>query len=213
VIALGYPKYRHDGFIVVPEIPEEVLMGGGKSVDVVPEGLEFDIDAWSHIYTSLISTSDIAVDTENIQIKNKFEITEDSKPLKTESRFGITKDSGTLETQSQFAITEPIEFKIPQPLKTDIGLDVQPMVMDFCFKFDFGKLPPTCIRRPYQHHLGLTLFGLELFGFNLSGESRMIIGDVKKQPEVVWGGDYKTHPKGEQSSTSPKGDNSLHIRL
>jgi hypothetical protein len=48
------------------------------------------------------------------------------------------------------------------------------------------KLPQGQISQPYNVHFGLTWFGLEFFGFNLGGESRMVLQDLPKKPAVEW---------------------------
>jgi hypothetical protein len=94
-----------------------------------------------------------------------------------------------------------------------MGLDIRPMVMDFCFKFEFGRLPSTCIRQPYQHHFGITLFGVELLGFNLAGETRIMIEDAPKQPQVAWGGEDRRQPSSERRTPPQVEPGGVRIRL
>ena len=158
-------------------------------VDVNLDNIKLDIESDTYMNATMNSDSDIKIDTSNI--RTEFVL---PQPLKTES---------------QFAITEPIVSQS----SSDIGLDIRPMVMDFCFKFEFGKLPPACIRKPYQHHFGITLFGMEVLGFNFSGESRTIIGEVQKQPKVAWGSEGRGKGKGEYKPKSHPGSDNLRIRL
>jgi hypothetical protein len=169
----------------------------GKDVDVNLDNIKLDIDSDTYVNANLNSSSDIDV-TSNSNIKV------DTSDIRTELVL-----PQPLKTESRFAITEPIVSQS----SSDIGLDIRPMVMDFCFKFEFGKLPPACIRKPYQHHFGITLFGMEILGFNLSGESRVIIGEVQKQPQVAWGGEGRGSSKGDHPSKSHAGHDSLRIRL
>jgi hypothetical protein len=120
----------------------------------------------------------------------------------------------TIKTQStnrnEIAVTEPIRTQAD----STIGLDVRPLVMDLCFKVEFGRPPPTCIRKPYHHHFGITLFGMEVLGFNFSGESRTIIGELPHTPQVVWGGEQPVSPPGgkrPKPHTEPGGD--VRIRV
>ncbi len=174
---------------------------GGKDVDVNLDNIKFDITSDSNI------DADIDSDTKtDIKSESYIDIDLDGSNLRTELVL-----PQPFRTESNFAITEPIVMEN----RSDIGLDVRPMVMDFCFKFEFGDLPSTCIRQPYQHHFGITLFGIEILGFNLAGESRVLIEDVVKKPQVVWGGGG--HDEGRPSKRRParqaESDSGLSIRL
>jgi hypothetical protein len=107
------------------------------------------------------------------------------------------------------------DSRIRAQTESGIVLDVRPMVVDLCMKIEFGRLPPTCIRQPYQHHFGITLFGMEVLGFNFVGESRTIIEDVQSPPHVAWGGEKAvSHPHGPGVHQHAKTDDGgLRIRL
>src|SRR5688572_21259611 len=90
----------------------------------------------------------------------------------------VTESTANITTASTAALTTDnrLELALPQPLRIETGinlnsdsnltsqsgiiLDVRPLVLDVCMKFEMGRLPPTCIRQPYQHHFGITLFGI-----------------------------------------------------
>jgi hypothetical protein len=145
----------------------------------------------------------------------------------------------TLTSTSSLTTTNGLTLSVPEPIELDtdstltststitsdnsinantqsgIALDVRPMVIDLCTKIEFGRLPPTCIRQPYKHHFGITLFGTEVLGFNFVGESRIVIEDVQPAPHVVWGGEEAVahpHHKGGHKHSEPEGDG-LRIRL
>jgi len=145
----------------------------------------------------------------------------------------------TLTSTSSLTTTNGLTLSIPEPieLNTDstinststinsdssinsqsgILLDVRPLVMDLCAKIEFGKLPTTCIRQPYKHHFGVTLFGTEILGFNFVGESRIVIEDVQPAPHVVWGGEEAVHHPHQHKGSGhqhaqPEADG-LRIRL
>ena len=99
---------------------------------------------------------------------------------------------------------------------SDIGLDmdIKPVQLDFCLKLDFGGPPPMCVRNPYSHHFGITLFGVELLGFNFSGESRTIIDELPKKPQVAWGGEHAVRRhSGERTPQVSEADSGLRIRF
>jgi hypothetical protein len=169
---------------------------GGKDVDVNLDNIKIDVNSDSSITSdsditaNLNSTSNITVDTSNM--RTELALTD---PIRTDSQFAI----------------EPIELRNT----SDIGLDIRPLVMDFCLKFEFGKLPSTCIRQPYQHHFGITLFGMEVLGFNFAGESRIQIDEVQKRPQIAWGGEPTKGKRGSHSRRESKGDDpdGINIRL
>src|SRR5579859_896140 len=98
------------------------------------------------------------------------------QPFKTESR-------------QELAITQPIVTDSNS--KSAMSLDIRPMTVDLCVNITLGPPPPMCIRQPYHNHFGFTLFGQEVFGFNISGESQIIIQDLPKPPQVAWGGEER----------------------
>jgi len=170
---------------------------GGKDVDVNLDNIKLDITSDSFINATMNSDSDIDVKSDsNIKI--------DTSNIRTELIL-----PQPFRTESHFAITEPIVTES----NSNIGLDIRPLVMDFCFKFEFGDPPATCIRQPYQHHFGITLFGIEVLGFNLAGESRILIDEVQKRPQVAWEGE-PAHGHRPRPGPGPEpGPGGLHIRL
>jgi len=92
-----------------------------------------------------------------------------------------------IDSRTELTITKPIITES----STDLALDIKPMTVDLCLSINFGGIPPTCIQFPYQTHFGITLFGMEVFGFNIAGESRVIIGDLPNRPHVALGGEHK----------------------
>ena len=143
-----------------------------------------------------------------IRTESSFAVTE---PIVTQSSNTIGLDIEPIRMENAIAITEPIVSEN----SSDISLDVKPMVADLCFKLEIGKLPDTCIRRPYQHHFGVTLFGVELLGFNFAGESQTVIENIPKKPQVVYGGQQTVahQTKRRQASVGAEPGGGLRIRL
>ena len=75
------------------------------------------------------------------------------------------------------------------PLTTDssLSVDLKPAVVDLCLTLNIGKLPNVCIRQPYHHHIGFTLWGTEVWGFSFSGEQETVIQEQRPQPKVALG--------------------------
>ena len=120
------------------------------------------------------------------EIKAALAITE---PIKTEIKaaLAITEPIKT-EVKAALAITEPIRTE--SKLSATSELDIKPVVVDQCLNLRLGPLPPTCVRQPYQLHLGLTLFGVEIFGVNLNGESQVMVSELPAKPQLAWGDEH-----------------------
>jgi hypothetical protein len=135
------------------------------------------------------------------------------QPLKADVKAEI---KGDLSLQQTLKSDNRNELIIPQPIKTESAakLDVQPLAVDQCMRISFGPLPPTCVRQPYQQHFGFTIFGVEIFGFNLEGEGKVLISDLPPKPHVVCG----EQPPHQHSAKDAGGvettpDDGLRIRL
>src|SRR5690606_20484450 len=86
-------------------------------------------------------------------------------PIRTEStnrnELAITQPIVTQSTsRNEVAITEPIVSESTNRML----LDIRPLQIDTCIQFSMGPIPPMCVRQPYHHHFGITLFGMEVFG-------------------------------------------------
>jgi hypothetical protein len=130
----------------------------------------------------------------------------------------VTEAVNEIKLPQPFKTESKTEFAITEPIRTDstsrTELDIKPMVVDLCVNINMGKMPPTCIRQPYQHHFGFTMFGMEVFGFNFAGESKIIIEDHEPAPKVVWGGEQKVSHRPAPKPVHVKAESSgLRIRL
>lgn len=137
------------------------------------------------------STMDIDADID-ANLRNEIVIPEPIQ-LNTDSDFAL--DVKPLKTDSTFAIPEPIVMDS----SSTVGLDIEPMAVDFCFKFELGALPETKIDRPYEHRLGFSVLGQELFSLNLSGSSAIVIKNLPKRPQIIGGGHHAGHGKGHKN--------------
>lgn len=104
------------------------------------------------------------------------------EPIKTDS---VLRVPDTFKSDGQFA------FTIPDPIRTDAkadvraGIDIQPVVLDQCLRLSLGPLPPTRICLPNRQRLGLTVFGVEIFGLTFDGEANILIGPPERQTHIV----------------------------
>jgi hypothetical protein len=128
------------------------------------------------------------------------------QPFKTEnsSALEVKPLKADLGTDTHLAI-DPLKLELQaQPLKTDssLSLDLKPAVIDLCLTTNVGKLPNVCIRQPYHHHVGFTLFGTEVWGFTFSGQQETVVEELDRQPKVAWGGALTTWPP-QRPATQP----------
>ena len=130
-------------------------------------------------------------------------------PLKSETKSEINFPTPIkTETKAELAITKPIQTE------SKAELDIKPLTLDQCLTIRLAPLPPTCVRQPYQQHFGVTLFGIELLGFNLEGETQTIISNLPRQPQVDWGSEQPAqHLAASQPQVRPAAEAGLRIRL
>jgi hypothetical protein len=112
------------------------------------------------------------------------------QPFKTEG--SNTYDIKPLSTDNSFTIDiKPLNADLKlEPLRTDshATLDLKPVVLDLCLTLNIGKVPSFCIRQPYRHRIGFSLFGMEVWGFSFSGEQETIIEERGPRPQIAAGG-------------------------
>lgn len=174
---------------------------GGKPSEITFNGLD-DINVEFEL---TIPDPIVTQSTANINTNNGLTLTI-PEPVRLITDSTLTSNSNIISDSQVRANTQ-----------SAIALDVRPLTLDVCMKLEFGRLPPTCIRQPYQHHFGITLFGVEMIGFNFVGESRVVIEDIHPPPHVVWGGEQAVHhPPGHHQHGNPHTQpetGGLHIRL
>lgn len=118
---------------------------------------------------------------DNIKVDGKLAVTQ---PIETSSALTLSIPD-TVKTDSKFALS------IPDPIRTELKtdskaeIDLQPVVVDQCLRLSLGPLPPTMVCLPTRQRLGLTLFGVEVFGLTFEGESRVVVSDLPKPPHIV----------------------------
>ncbi len=134
-------------------------------------------------------------------------------PVKTESKYTILVPE-TVKSDTKFA------FSVPDPIRTDAkadgkldvnlksGIDLQPVVFDQCLRLSLGPLPSTHICLPNRQHVGLTIFGVEVFGLTVEGEAKIVVGAPQRQTQIMNGSVRHAQPP----HTTPQG-NGVRIRL
>jgi hypothetical protein len=163
-------------------------------------------------------------DLDNIQINKIADININSnlevkKPIVTES---TSKSDSTakldLKIEPIDVKIEPIDLKI-EPIKAEIDtnsvIDLKPVAVDSCQTIKLAPLPPICIDQPYSQHFGFTIMGMEVFGFNISGKSEMMLhspGKPKHHSVHMPGHNSPSKESTEQpSAVSPRGG--IRVRI
>jgi hypothetical protein len=182
---------------------EEAAVGGSGIPDEFtlhdPDEHKVDLDTTAE----LISTSTLT----------SVSTLQGGAPLKTESALTVTKP---LEMVTTLGGAAPIKAEMALDLRpVRAELDIKPLTLDLCLNVGLNSLPATRICTPFSTHFGLTLFGVELIGFNLFGENRVQIEPLTQAPTVAWGGTEakRSPPRGAQARAEGAPDGGLRIRL
>jgi hypothetical protein len=111
---------------------------------------------------------------------DKIGVTAKIEPIKTESKQELVLPQ-PLKTESKLETTSGLT----SDAKNAISVDLKPVAVDLCLNTS-SKLPHGQIHQPFSYHVGWTLFGIEMFGVNYGGESKVILQDLPKKPVVDW---------------------------
>jgi hypothetical protein len=135
------------------------------------------------------------------------------QPLKTDATTKVTLDPLNVDLD-----VDATNRLIIDPLTTDsnVSVDLKPAVVDLCLTLNVGKLPNVCIKQPYQHHVGFTLWGMEVWGYTFSGEQETVIQEQRPQPKVALGGapsSWSATPAAAPPTPPSRETGGIRIRL
>lgn len=147
--------------------------GGGSSTVTVNNG-PVTVDADSTVEVKGLDDIKLTLQPSPLKMESKQELLL-PQPFKTESRLD-TKSDVTSDSKSAMAI------------------DLKPVALDVCLNTS-TKLPQGQICQPFSYHVGLTLFGVEYFGVNFGGESRIVMQDLPKKPAIDWPAQQNAAPE------------------
>jgi hypothetical protein len=102
------------------------------------------------------------------------------QPLKTETTSALKVEP----LKADLGTTSHVQID-PLTTNSSLSVDLKPAVVDLCLTLNVGKLPNVCIKQPYHHHIGFTLWGTEVWGYTFSGEQETVIQDQHPRPRVV----------------------------
>ena len=152
--------------------------GGGKKGGGSSGSVDVDVDSDSVTSTVLdiVGLDDIEVTTNSTSSStNRLELPD---PIDTRMTISVPDTIRTDQKQrSELAITEPIVTQMSTEL--DLEVDVKPVVVDLCLTLGIKDPPRFRVSRPYDRHIGMTLFGREVIGFDWCGTSDFIVDDVR----------------------------------
>ena len=167
------------------------------------------------------TTVSIDSDLDNIHIKEIAPVTVNSniavtRPIVTDS---TSKSDSTAEVDLKI---EPLDVNLDvklEPVKADVNtnstIDLKPVAVDSCQTIKLAPPPPICVEQPYSQHFGFTFMGMELWGFNISGRSEMMLHSPSKPKHHtvhVPGHDSRNKESTEQQS-SVKPRSGLRVRI
>ncbi len=141
---------------------------------------EVEINASSKNTVDVLGLDDINVDL-SLELPQPF-TTEATNKVETTNKVTIDALSADLDVDGTNRLTI-------DPLTTDssLSVDLKPAVVDLCLTLNLGKLPNVCVKQPYHHHIGFTLWGVEVWGYTFSGEQETVIQELRPEPKVALG--------------------------
>ena len=149
---------------------------------------EFDVDVDVGLNGQLTTTSDMTAD---VTSDSKMAL-DSSMSMDTTMRFPDVIRTA-MDTVAKIAVTEPI--------RTEMQMDVKPVVLDLCLNVGLNKLPRTSVKRPYHHCLSVSVLGTELASFSLHGRRELLVDEPEPRPAVAWG---SSEPQPPKRRTSPR---------
>lgn len=102
----------------------------------------------------------------------------------------VTK--GTTESKSDITTKSDINSKSDSDSRSALSVDLKPVVLDVCSTTS-TKMPTGEVIQPFHLHFGMTMFGMEMLGFTLSGEQRTVMKKLPKKPSVDWPAQRNAH--------------------
>ena len=136
------------------------------------------------------------------------------QPVRTESKQElILPQPLRTDSKSETRLDTKSEVDVDLDSRSSLSVDLKPVALDVCMTSS-TKLPQGQISQPFNVHFGLTWFGMEVFGFNLGGESQMILQDLPKKPAVEWPAQQNAAPRPPSRHDGPaQPQQGLRVRI
>lgn len=168
-------------------------------------------DPWDlNINSTLGGAAHIDADLDNIRIAEIAPINATST-IKVPDPI-VTKSSSDSDADIDLKI-EPLEVKTDS--KSEI--DLKPLAVDSCQTLKLAPLPPIRLEQPYSQHFGFTFMGMELFGFNTSGQYETLLNNPSRQAPTACGCDSRgrrhTATSEKRDKTAGRSSGGIRIRI
>ena len=165
--------------------------------------------------TVTVNNGRVTVDSDSsVELKglDNIKLTLQPSPLKTESKQELLLPQ-PFKTENKLDTTSDVT----SDSKSAMVIDLKPVALDVCLNTS-TKLPQGQICQPFSYHVGLTLFGVEYFGVNFGGESRIVMQDLPKKPAVDWPAQQNAAPEPSHApmrdrSVPGASDRGLRVRI
>jgi hypothetical protein len=106
------------------------------------------------------------------------------QPIETDTTLTL-KTPDTFNTDNHLESTSSIDTK--SAIDTTSAIDLRPVAIDQCLRLSLAPLPATHICYPNRQRIALSLFGVEVFGLTLEGEAQVVVGEPRRQTQIVGG--------------------------
>lgn len=154
--------------------------------------------------TVTVNNGPITVDSDSTVAVNgldKIGLTAKIEPLAIEQTLKIP-DPIVTKSSSDSKSEITTKSDVASDSKNAIAVDLKPVVLDVCSTTS-TKLPQGEIIQPFHLHFGVTMFGMEMLGFNLAGEQRTVLKKLPKKPAVEWPAQRNAHAPPHAHDVSP----------
>jgi len=155
----------------------------------------------------------VDADLDNIHIREIAPVTVNSNIAVTQPIVTDSKSDAKVDLK-----VEPLNIKL-EPVKADVDtnstIDLKPVAVDSCQTIKFAPPPPICVDQPYSQHFGFTFMGMELFGFNISGRSEMMLHSPPKPKHqtVHFSGHGSPEKESTDQQSSVKPRSGIRVRI
>lgn len=99
------------------------------------------------------------------------------------------KADAKIDSTSVATVNSDSDVRTNSDVRTDSrvvsSVDLAPVAVDSCIRVELGSLPPTEVHTPWEQRLGLSVLGVELFAWVLSGRTTTTLRPVAKAPQLI----------------------------
>jgi hypothetical protein len=159
-------------------------MNKGGSTPSIP-------NPWTFKFGNDGSTIHVDADLDNIRIPEISPITTTST-VNSDTNVGLKIEPLTVTSNSN----------------STSAVDLKPVVVDSCQTIKIAPFPPMRMEQPYSQHFGFVVMGVEVFGFNTSGNYETLMNQPKHGASCCG-----QHADAPSESTVTRDDRGLRVRI